>query len=158
VAAKLGIKRVEAEATPEKKFVTIDSLRGAGFKTVMVGDGVNDAAALAAADIGISLGTGTDIAMKASDITITGRSLNGILTALDVSAATLRIIKQNLFWAFFYNVAMIPLAAGVLYPVFGLALTPAPAAAAMALSSIFVVSNSLRLRRLQPIVPSDNSN
>ena len=158
VAAKLGIKRVEAEATPEKKLVTIDSLRGAGFKTVMVGDGVNDAAALAAADIGIALGTGTDIAMKASDITITGRSLNGILTALDVSAATLRIIKQNLFWAFFYNVAMIPLAAGVLYPVFGLALTPAPAAAAMALSSIFVVSNSLRLRRLQPIVPSDNSN
>ncbi len=158
VAAKLGIKRVEAEATPEKKLVTIDSLRGAGFKTVMVGDGVNDAAALAAADIGIALGTGADIAMKASDITITGRSLNGILTALYVSAATLRIIKQNLFWAFFYNVAMIPLAAGVLYPVFGLTLTPAPAAAAMALSSVFVVGNSLRLRRLQPIAPSDDSN
>lgn len=152
VAARLGIKRVEAEATPEKKLATIDSLRRAEFTTVMVGDGVNDAAALAAADIGIALGTGTDIAMQASDITITGKSLDGVLTALTVSASTLKIIKQNLFWAFFYNIAMIPFAAGILYPLFGVALSPALAAAAMALSSVFVVSNSLRLRRLQPVV------
>lgn len=152
VAVRLGIKRVEAEATPEKKLATIDSLRRAEFTTVMIGDGVNDAAALASADIGISLGTGTDIAMRASDITITGRSLDGVLTALNLSAATLKIIKQNLFWAFFYNIAMIPFAAGILYPIFGVALSPALAAAAMALSSVFVVSNSLRLKKLQPVV------
>jgi Cu+-exporting ATPase len=152
IAARLGIKRVEAEATPEKKLATVDSLRRAEFTTAMIGDGVNDAAALAAADIGISLGTGTDIAMRASDITITGRSLDGVLTALNVSAATLKIIKQNLFWAFFYNIVMIPFAAGILYPFFGVTLSPALAAAAMALSSVFVVSNSLRLRNLQPFV------
>ena len=152
VATKLGISRVEADAGPEMKLTTIRSLSQTGRVTAMIGDGVNDAAALAAADIGISLGTGTDIAVKASDITITGKSLAAILTAVDVSKATLRIIKQNLFWAFFYNVIMIPVAAGALYPIFGLLFSPIWAAAAMALSSVFVVTNSLRLRKLQPAV------
>jgi Cu+-exporting ATPase len=150
IAARLGIKSFEAEALPESKLMTIKSLRRTGRTTTMVGDGVNDAAALAAADIGISLGTGTDIAIKASDITITGKSLESVLTAIDVSRATLRIIKQNLFWAFFYNIIMIPIAAGVLYPVLGLTLSPVLAAATMALSSIFVVINSLRLKKLRP--------
>ncbi|MCP4569711.1 MAG: copper-translocating P-type ATPase [FCB group bacterium] len=150
VAAKLGINRIEAEALPEKKLITIQALRQSGYRTVMVGDGVNDAAALAEADIGIALGTGTDIAMKASDITIAGNSLDSVATALDISKATLRIIKQNLFWAFFYNIIMIPVAAGVLYPVMGIAFSPVLAAGAMALSSIFVVTNSLRLKKLKP--------
>jgi Cu+-exporting ATPase len=150
VAAKLGITRVEADALPETKLTTIRSLKQTGRMTAMVGDGVNDAAALTAADIGISLGTGTDIAVKASDITVTGQTLDTVLTAFDISRATLRIIKQNLFWAFFYNVIMIPVAAGVFYPVFGLIFSPVLAAAAMAMSSVFVVSNSLRLKKLQP--------
>jgi Cu+-exporting ATPase len=150
VAGKLGITRVEADALPETKLTTIRSLRQTGRITAMVGDGVNDAAALTAADIGISLGTGTDIAVKASDITVTGQTLDTVLSALDISRATLRVIKQNLFWAFFYNIIMIPVAAGVLYPAFGLVFSPVLAAAAMAMSSVFVVSNSLRLKKLQP--------
>jgi len=150
VAAKLGITRVEANALPETKLTTIRSLRQTGRVTAMVGDGVNDAAALTAADIGISLGTGTDIAVKASDITVTGTTLDTVLSAFDISKSTLRIIKQNLFWAFFYNVIMIPVAAGVFYPIFGLIFSPVLAAAAMAMSSVFVVSNSLRLKKLQP--------
>ncbi len=150
-AARLGIKNFEAEALPEKKLLTIQSLSRTGRVTAMVGDGVNDAAALTAADIGFSLGTGTDIAIKASDITITGKSLDAILTAIEVSRVTLKTIKQNLFWAFFYNVIMIPVAAGALYPIFGITLSPVIAAAAMALSSIFVVANSLRLKNIQPI-------
>ncbi len=151
IASKLGIERVEADALPETKLTTIRSLRHTGRITAMVGDGVNDAAALAAADIGISLGSGTDIAVKASDITITGHSLDTLLSALEASKTTLRIIKQNLFWAFFYNVVMIPVAAGVLYPVLGLVFSPIMAAAAMALSSIFVVTNSLRLKKFKPV-------
>jgi len=150
VAAKLGITRVEADALPETKLTTVRSLKHTGRVTAMVGDGVNDAAALTAADIGISLGTGTDIAVKASDITVTGTTLDTVLSAFDISKSTLRVIKQNLFWAFFYNVIMIPVAAGVFYPLFGLVFSPALAAAAMAMSSVFVVSNSLRLRKLQP--------
>lgn len=150
VASKLGIKRVEAEALPEKKLDTIRSLRQVGFTTAMVGDGVNDAASLSIADIGISLGTGTDIAIKASDLTITGKHLGAILNAMDISRAALRIIKQNLFWAFFYNIIMIPVAAGLLYPVTGLAFSPIFAAAAMAVSSVMVVTNSLRLKNYQP--------
>lgn len=149
VAGKTGIKRVEAEALPQKKLAIIESLRRAGFVTAMIGDGVNDAAALAASDIGIALGTGADVAVKASDITIAGKSLIAVVTAFRLSAQTLRIIKQNLFWAFFYNIIMIPLAAGILYPVNGLVFSPVLAAAAMAASSVMVVANSLRLRRIR---------
>jgi Cu+-exporting ATPase len=149
VAGKLGIKRVEAEALPQKKLAIIESLRRAGFVSAMVGDGVNDAAALASADIGIALGTGADVAVKASDITIAGKSLLSVLTAFQISAQTLRVIKQNLFWAFFYNIIMIPLAAGLLYPMTGWTFSPALAAAAMAASSVMVVANSLRLRRVR---------
>ena len=150
IAAKAGIARVEADALPENKLLVIRSLKRTGRITAMVGDGVNDAAALTAADIGISLGTGTDVAVKASDITITGKSLSAIITALNMAQATLKIIKQNLFWAFFYNVIMIPVAAGALYPVIGLTFSPVMAAAAMALSSVFVVTNSLRLKNISP--------
>ncbi|MEE9441414.1 MAG: heavy metal translocating P-type ATPase [candidate division Zixibacteria bacterium] len=150
-AAKIGISHVEAEAKPKTKLATIETLKRTGYVTAMVGDGVNDAAALVAADIGVSLGTGTDIAVKSSDITITGKSLKAILTAYEISKSTLRIIKQNLFWAFFYNIIMIPIAAGILYP-FGISMSPIFAAVAMALSSIFVVTNSLRLKKLKPIL------
>ena len=151
VASKLGLKHIEAEMTPDKKLSTIHSLGRAGYRTAMVGDGVNDAAALAAADIGMALGSGTDIAMKASDVTLAGKSLTGVTTAVQIADATMRIIKQNLFWAFIYNIAMIPLAAGLFYPLFNLTLSPVMAAAAMSLSSIFVVTNSLRLKKFEPV-------
>ena len=150
IAAKVGITKIEAEADPAKKLATISTLSRTGYMTAMVGDGVNDAAALASADIGIAIGSGADIAVKASDITITGKSLMMILTALTISKSTLRIIKQNLFWAFIYNVVMIPVAAGLFYPI-GISFSPALAAAAMALSSVFVVTNSLRLKKIEPV-------
>lgn len=145
VAAQLGINRFEAGIKPDQKAVIVEAFRRAGNNVVMVGDGINDAPALAAADIGVALGSGTDVAMESADIILVKNNLESLLEALEISGKTFRTIKQNLFWAFFYNVISIPIAAGVLYPILGLTLSPVIAAGAMAFSSLFVVTNSLRL-------------
>jgi Cu+-exporting ATPase len=147
VGRKLGIDRIEAEVLPQDKGDIVRRLREEGRVVAMAGDGVNDAPALAAADIGIAMGTGTDVAMESAGVTLLKGDLRGILRARRLSAATMRNIRQNLFFAFVYNVAGVPIAAGVLYPFFGILLSPIFAAAAMALSSVSVVSNALRLRR-----------
>ncbi|MGS4944100.1 heavy metal translocating P-type ATPase [Meridianimarinicoccus sp. RP-17] len=147
VAAPLGLDDVKAGLRPEDKQTAIAELQSDGSRVAFVGDGINDAPALAAADVGIAIGTGTDVAIESGDVVLMGGDPRGVATALDLSARTLRNIKQNLFWAFGYNVALVPVAAGVLYPAFGLMLSPMLAAGAMALSSVFVLSNALRLRR-----------
>ncbi len=148
IAAKLGLDEVQAEVLPEDKLKTIQTLRATHGPVAFVGDGINDAPALAEADVGIAMGTGTDVAVEAADTVLVSGDPAGVLKALTLSQKTLGNIRQNLFWAFAYNAALIPVAAGVLYPLTGQLLSPMLAAAAMALSSVFVVTNALRLRHV----------
>jgi len=147
IAARAGVKRVLAEVLPEDKARVIARLQGEGRRVAMVGDGINDAPALARADVGIAMGSGTDVAIEAADVTLVRGDLRGVVAAVDLSRRTIRIIKENLVWAFGYNVVLIPVAAGVLYPIWGVQLSPILAGAAMAFSSVSVVTNSLRLKK-----------
>jgi len=146
VARRLGIERVEAEVLPDHKSQVVTSLQEQGRVVAMAGDGVNDAPALAAADVGLAMGSGTDVAIESAGVTLLGGDLTGIVRARALSSATMRNIRQNLWFAFAYNAAGIPIAAGILYPTFGLLLSPMIAAAAMALFSVSVIGNALRLR------------
>jgi Cu+-exporting ATPase len=146
IAFQANIRKVFAQVRPEQKSGTIQLLQKQGKIVAMVGDGINDAPALAQADVGIAIGTGTDVAIAASDLTLISGDLQGIITAIKLSHATMRNIKQNLFFAFIYNTLSIPIAAGILYPIFGILLNPIIAGFAMAMSSVSVVTNALRLR------------
>jgi Cu+-exporting ATPase len=164
VAGKLGIDQVEADVLPERKHAIVRELRRKGRIVAMAGDGVNDAPALAEADIGIAMGTGTDVAMQSAGVTLVKGDLAGIARARTLSRATMRNIRQNLFFAFAYNVLGVPVAAGVLYPSLGILLSPIVAALAMSLSSVSVIANALRLRytrldssadrAMSPVAPS----
>jgi Cu+-exporting ATPase len=149
IAAELGIDEVVAEVMPDGKVAALQALRARFGAVAFVGDGINDAPALAEAEVGIAIGTGTDIAIEAAEVVLMGGDLRAVPNALAISRATLRNIRQNLFWAFAYNASLIPLAAGALYPALGLLLSPMVAAGAMALSSVFVVGNALRLKRVK---------
>ena len=148
IARQLNIDEVVAEVMPEGKVDTLKTLQQQG-RVAFIGDGINDAPALAQADVGLAVGTGTDIAIEAADVVLMSGRLTAVSDAIALSRATIRNIRQNLFWAFAYNVALIPVAAGLLYPAFGILLSPMFAAGAMALSSVFVLSNALRLRRFK---------
>ena len=137
---------------PEGKVAALETLRGDGATLAFVGDGINDAPALAVADVGIAIGTGTDIAIESADVVLISGDLSGVVNAVEVSRRTMLNIRENLGWAFGYNVLLIPLAAGALYPAFGLLLSPVFAAGAMALSSVSVLANALRLRRIPPMM------
>ncbi|HEU5459128.1 MAG TPA: HAD-IC family P-type ATPase, partial [Pyrinomonadaceae bacterium] len=147
VARKLDIDEVVAEVLPDQKVDVVKRFQDAGRIVAMAGDGINDAPALAQAHVGIAMGTGTDVAMKSADVTLVKGDLRGIVRARSLSRATIRNIKQNLFFAFIYNTIGVPIAAGILYPFFGLLLSPMIAAAAMSFSSVSVIANALRLRR-----------
>jgi len=149
VARTLGIEEFEAGILPDKKSEVVQRLQHDGRTVAMAGDGINDAPALAQADVGIAMGTGTDVAMESGGITLVKGDLAGIVRARKLSQATMRNIRQNLFFAFVYNSVGVPIAAGVLYPFFGLLLSPILAAAAMSLSSVSVITNSLRLRKVK---------
>ncbi len=147
VAKKLGIDEVRAEVLPEMKGEIVRNLQSQGLKVAMAGDGINDAPALAQAEVGVAMGTGTDVAMESAGVTLVKGDIMGIVRAHRLSQATMRNIKQNLFFAFIYNILGIPLAAGILYPSFGLLLSPMFASLAMSLSSVSVIINSLRLNK-----------
>ncbi|MFT3760415.1 heavy metal translocating P-type ATPase [Thauera sp.] len=155
IAARLGIDEVVAEVLPEGKVQAIQRLKAEHGVLAFVGDGINDAPALAEADVGLAIGTGTDVAMEAADVVLMSGNLQGVPNAIALSKATIGNIRQNLFWAFAYNTALIPLAAGALYPAYGVLLSPIFAAGAMAMSSVFVLGNALRLRRFQPPLAAD---